>query len=283
MFNTKERKSAIARMNQRNDELKKMGDKIVKESNDLFSKREVLKSKIDHAWEMLNSFRNTPGELDVQLEGIKIEYTRYASLVNEIKTNSVHTDIKAGAATGSGIATGIGVASLGPGLAMGIATTFGTASTGAAISGLSGAAASNAALAWLGGGALAAGGGGMTAGSSLLALSGPLGWTIAGVSLTVGGMLKSGHNKRLIKQANDATQKINDQILILTGTLTEIKQIENRTVEAVQNIRNFSLEFIDYDRDYKNLNENQQYQLGGAINDTLAYAELLNKNVGKKN
>ena len=43
-----------------------------------------------------------------------------------------------------------------------------TASTGTAISGLSGAAANSAALAWLGGGTLATGGGGMAAGASVL-------------------------------------------------------------------------------------------------------------------
>lgn len=46
--------------------------------------------------------------------------------------------------------------------------TFGSASTGTAIATLSGAAASNATLAWLGGGALAAGGGGMAAGAAVL-------------------------------------------------------------------------------------------------------------------
>ncbi|HEY9615817.1 MAG TPA: hypothetical protein V6C64_03190 [Microcoleaceae cyanobacterium] len=45
---------------------------------------------------------------------------------------------------------------------------FGTASTGAAIGGLSGAAAWNATLAWLGGGSLAAGGGGMALGTIVL-------------------------------------------------------------------------------------------------------------------
>ena len=46
--------------------------------------------------------------------------------------------------------------------------TFATASTGAAIGGLSGAAATNATLAWLGGGTLAAGGGGMALGAVML-------------------------------------------------------------------------------------------------------------------
>ena len=47
-------------------------------------------------------------------------------------------------------------------------SAFATASTGSAIAGLSGAAATNATLAWLGGGAIAAGGGGMAAGAVVL-------------------------------------------------------------------------------------------------------------------
>jgi len=49
-----------------------------------------------------------------------------------------------------------------------VASGLGMASTGAAISGLSGAAATNATLAWLGGGALAAGGGGVALGTAIL-------------------------------------------------------------------------------------------------------------------
>lgn len=47
-------------------------------------------------------------------------------------------------------------------------TSFAAASTGTAISGLSGAAATNATLAWLGGGTIAAGGGGMALGAIML-------------------------------------------------------------------------------------------------------------------
>lgn len=64
-----------------------------------------------------------------------------------------------GAAAGAGVAAG----------AYAAAAAFGTASTGAAISGLSGIAARNATLAWLGGGSLASGGGGIAAGAATLA------------------------------------------------------------------------------------------------------------------
>lgn len=49
-----------------------------------------------------------------------------------------------------------------------LVTALGSASTGAAISGLTGVAATNATLAWFGGGALAAGGAGMAGGAAVL-------------------------------------------------------------------------------------------------------------------
>ncbi|MCG9714957.1 hypothetical protein L1D29_19350 [Shewanella insulae] len=65
----------------------------------------------------------------------------------------------------------------------GAVTTFATASTGASIAGLSGAASTNATLAWLGGGSLASGGGGIAAGTAVL------GGLVAAPVLVVGGMI----------------------------------------------------------------------------------------------
>ena len=65
-------------------------------------------------------------------------------------------------------AGGTAVGALAGVTAMGVVSTFATASTGTAISALSGAAATNATLAWFGGGAIAAGGGGMALGAAVL-------------------------------------------------------------------------------------------------------------------
>ncbi len=65
--------------------------------------------------------------------------------------------------------------------ALGLATAIGTASTGTAISSLSGAAASKAALAWLGGGAVSAGGGGTVVGMAVV------GGVAAVAAVAVGG------------------------------------------------------------------------------------------------
>jgi hypothetical protein len=81
-----------------------------------------------------------------------------------------------------------GITALGSGGLAGLAAyggvgLLGTASTGTAIGTLSGAAATNATLAWLGGGSLAAGGYGMAGGMMVL------GGIVAGPVLAVGGMM----------------------------------------------------------------------------------------------
>ncbi|MDP1614488.1 MAG: hypothetical protein Q8L68_01685, partial [Methylococcales bacterium] len=83
---------------------------------------------------------------------------------------------------------GGGIAALGSGGLAGLAAYgsvgwLATASTGTAISTLSGVAATNATLAWLGGGSLAAGGLGMAGGIYIL------GGIVAGPVLAVGGMM----------------------------------------------------------------------------------------------
>lgn len=96
---------------------------------------------------------------------------------------------------------GLGV---GAGLSSGAALAFGayngtmmlaTASTGTAISTLSGAAATNATLAWLGGGSLAAGGGGMALGTVVL------GGIVAGPALAIFGHIMGNKGEEALNTA----------------------------------------------------------------------------------
>ena len=75
------------------------------------------------------------------------------------------------------------------------ATTFATASTGTAIATLSGAAASNATLAFFGGGSLAAGGIGMAGGTAVL------GGLVAGPALLVMGIITSAKAGKNLQEA----------------------------------------------------------------------------------
>jgi hypothetical protein len=75
--------------------------------------------------------------------------------------------------------------------------TLGAASTGTAISSLSGVAATNATLAWLGGGSLAAGGGGMALGTTVL------GGLIAGPAILISGIIADGKADEALTKAEE--------------------------------------------------------------------------------
>lgn len=87
--------------------------------------------------------------------------------IQELKQLDMNASQALGAAAVSGVAASIALAGV-PTATTAAVGAFAAASTGTAISSLSGAAATNATLAWLGGGSLAAGGGGMAAGTAVL-------------------------------------------------------------------------------------------------------------------
>ena len=93
-----------------------------------------------------------------------------------------------------------GVDAVGTGIAASSATVglvglFASASTGAPIAGLTGAAAQSATLAWLGGGSLAAGGGGMAAGTVVL------GGIALAPMLLVGGFALASQGEKALSEA----------------------------------------------------------------------------------
>ena len=147
-----------------NDAYTIMNDKGVQ----LYIERCRSLDSISFVESLVNSIANRPKSFDAEIEEISVHRKKFTES-RDFADRELQEVRKAAAGAGAGLAAGASVAFMAPTAAMWVATTFGTASTGAAISTLSGAAATNAALAWLGGGALAAGGGGMTAGSALLA------------------------------------------------------------------------------------------------------------------
>ena len=153
-------------------------------STDLFDqRRRAADQVVVRVEDYVNRLAHSPKNFDKSVESYRVEVDRFSDHVQHLEVEAARV-AKVGSATGTaGALAGVGVAALGPSAALAVATTFGTASTGTAVSTLSGAASANAALAWLGGGAMAAGGGGVAAGNALLAFAGPVGWTVAGVSL----------------------------------------------------------------------------------------------------
>lgn len=126
-----------------------------------------------------------------------------------------------------GISAGVGTA-LG---AWALASTLGTASSGTAIAGLSGAAATNATLAWFGGGSLAAGGGGMAAGTAVV------GGIVAIPALALMGVfhhLKANKTINKIEQEMNKVLKSMDQI---RANILQLDLIEQRSQELIAGLR----------------------------------------------
>lgn len=215
---------------------------------------------------LFNNIRNVPEESKLKYEKLKKIQVRWKQQADKIEAEFKNMEMKAVSMTAVGVGAGVTVAAMGPTAAMGVATTFGVASTGTAISSLSGAAATNAALAWLGGGALTVGGGGMAAGESLLLLAGPIGWGIAGISAltTLGVFFKGREDKKrleniytLIGERDVKSYKL--AVVELSERIARIQDESSKLINAISKIATFGT-------DYTMMTEEQQYELGAYVN-----------------
>lgn len=131
---------------------------------------------------------------------------------------------------------------LGAGLGSGAALAFGayngtmllaTAGTGTAISSLTGVAATNATLAWLGGGTLAAGGGGMALGTMVL------GGIVAGPALAIFGHILGNKGEEALNNARsnmEQARTIRDEVTLTVNKLQAIAQVTTLASETFQKI-----------------------------------------------
>ncbi|MBF1295300.1 MAG: hypothetical protein HXM96_04255 [Parvimonas sp.] len=240
--------------------------KTNKKIEELGEMTKVLSGFLFDIQEIFDKIRKVPNEKRAQFEIQKNIILNWKEAVEKIDKDYQENNIKSVGTGALGAGFGIAVVTMGPTAAMGIATTFGVASTGTAISSLSGAAAMNAALAWIGGGTLATGGGGIATGTLFLSLLGPVGWSISGLAiLTSLSLFFKGKNyknnisnifikilERENKKYELATIEIKERINIIKD---ECKNLEN----AIDNIKTFGL-------DYNNMTESQQYKLGTYVN-----------------
>ena len=251
----------------------------IKETNDAISilgkHAEMLFYELNELQSTFDKIRNVPDEEQEHFNEIKMIRMKWELGAREIDEKYKAAKAKDVGAGFIGVGAGVSVATMGPSMAMGIATTFGVASTGTPIAALHGAAATYAALAWLGGGALAAEGGGMAAGSAFLSMFGPIGWGIAAASLTATAI-------HIIK-----TKKEQERIEKIFENIYErdIKNYKLATIEINQRVQLMDEErahiftirkdIETFGTDYSQMNECQQYKLGSFVNDMYSSSTLL--------
>ena len=231
MLNSSVRHEALEKLKGSVEEHTEAREDATEASAELLSQRRRAASEvIDRVEAYVNKLANSPKEFDKTVEQYRFESGRFESQVEQLEVEAAQATT-VGSATGTaGAVAGVGVAALGPSAAVAVATTFGTASTGTAISALSGAAAANAALAWLGGGSLAAGGGGMAAGNALLALAGPVGWTVAGVALAGSAAYLHSKNRKQAEEATEQRVEVEAEIRSLRAANAEIEGLTGSVI-----------------------------------------------------
>lgn len=133
-----------------------------------------------------------------------------------------------------------GVSSLGAGALAGIASyggamMFASASTGTAIATLSGAAATNATLAWFGGGSLAAGGLGMAGGTAVL------GGIVAGPVLAVAGFVMAAKSEENLANAKKTESEVN----VAVAKMNTMKEVMEKISDISDDYNSFIIAFSE--------------------------------------
>lgn len=229
--------------------------------------------------DLVNSIANRPKEFDTEISKIETDRESFIGACEFAKAE-LDAAKKSVLGAGAGVAAGAAIVGVAPTVAMWTATTFGTASTGTAISALSGAAATNAALAWLGGGALAAGGGGMVAGHALLALAGPIGWGIAGLTLLSSIVLFSLKKMNLFKKKNEEIEAVKNNSAIAQKVAVQIQELLDDVITLRDNIsQQYRACLACYGRDFMSIPREQQIQLGTLVNNTNSLATSLGRRI----
>ena len=179
----------------RNIEKYNKQEKLTITTMDNLGKKELeVLASFEKFQELFEKVKNKPNFEKILMMKEKINNPDFS--LEKLKEVSIGASILLGGLGGAAAGTAGGFAAAG--VATSAVMAFGTASTGTAIATLSGAAATNATLAALGGGALAAGGGGMALGATVLS-----GVTL-GVGLLVGGIIFNMVGNSMSEKADEA-------------------------------------------------------------------------------
>lgn len=247
---------------------------------ELLSERLSCLEVLDDAQRVVNGIARHPKSFSTDIGRVNAQLQTFAETRQfaEAREGELKAAVRGAAA---GVAAGAGVATLAPGALMWVATTFGTASTGVAISTLSGAAAQSASLAFLGGGAVAMGGGGVAAGEALLALAGPIGWGVAGVTLIASVIINTIRAKDAQKREREEIACVKRGTEALKELRAAIEQLLSETRSLNKRLRGQVVSCERYrGRDYSSLTEDEQTELGALVNNAVTLSTLLNKTLG---
>ena len=179
-------------------------------------KLSVFTEQIKHTVDVIKQSKDASSKLENFGSSISVDELKEMEkmVLNSLKLESgLLSGASGGALAGFGAYSSVGL--------------LASASTGTAISGLSGVAASNAILAWLGGGSIASGGFGMAGG--MLALGG----IVAGPALAIGGFMLASKAEIALTKAMEYSAEVDDAVAELKLVRTILKGIQKNADEII--------------------------------------------------
>jgi len=225
--------TALRRIKKVRNKFQKQQERYEKFIIDFEDKREHVNGKINDLGKLKLKAAKLLGEVVIFLRNAKLKERDLQEKFNidfdildkweKVSINA--SDVLKGivGATLSGVSTASGV--------YGLIGTLASASTGNAISSLSGIAAKNATLAWLGGGTLASGGGGVAAGTVVL------GGLVVGPAFLVTGFVLDKSAKKAEIQAEKEISKIQKDIADKKKVMVLLDKVSDRVAELKTNTK----------------------------------------------
>ncbi|MDC8787123.1 hypothetical protein [Roseateles koreensis] len=215
---------------------------VVDAAKSLFNlRKQVGEILVPHAAEFVDQIHDAPTEIRDVFTKFAHEFSAFSNVGHVVSKQIEQASFNNGrgefVVAGASSVLGAGVALGGPPAAIAIATTFGTASTGAAISSLYGLALTNATMAWLGGGAIAAGGGGMAAGTAQLALAAPVGLGVAGAGITLSAGYHLYKNFKVARTARTRIESLAESKRLLDIARHQISEMLAATTSHASGLR----------------------------------------------
>lgn len=229
-------KEAQERDKKNTERLERMNKSACKAMDVLGNNEMKVLAEFKNFSDLFERIHNRPEFADIKIGNITIP----AFKGEEIKKASVGASVLVGGLGGAALGTAGGFAASGATTAAVMA--LGTASTGTAIASLSGVAATNATLAALGGGSLAAGGGGMALGATVL------GAATLGVGLLVGGIIFSCTGSSISGKADQAWKQMLENESKINGIcnyLFDLQTTSERYNHTLLNMRSLYLKQLE--------------------------------------
>lgn len=253
-------KEAQKRNDSNHARLERMNRSACKAMDTLGENEIKVLSEFQQFSDLFERIKNRPEFTDIKIGDVSIPKFNG----NEIKKASVGASVLIGGLGGAVLGTAGGFAASGATTAAVMA--FGTASTETLISSLSGAAATNATLAAIGGGSLAAGGGGIALGTTILgAASLGVGLLVGGVIFRLTGSNISGKADKAWNQMISNEQRINDicnYLFDLQNTAksynTTLMRLRSLYLEQLNKMRNIVDSYNEKTVNWYNLSSEEQ-------------------------